>query len=99
MKRWLAFLFILSLCSGCYKTVFYTDTDQLRISHDGETSHTSTAFSLIELDPPTELRPLCPSGISKLTMEQTWTDGLLHYFTLGNYSPQTTKVWCKRRTR
>ncbi len=90
---------LLFLCSGCYSTTFYLDTDRLRVAPDGEASHASTVLSTVALDDPTQLRPLCPSGISKLQMEQTLTDGLFHYFTLGFYSTQTTRVWCKRRSQ
>ncbi|MBF0278026.1 MAG: hypothetical protein HQM13_09555 [SAR324 cluster bacterium] len=98
MMTQIGFLFsIILMLTSCYTTTFYLDTDRLRVAHDGEASHASTVLSTVDLDDPTQLRPLCPSGISKLEMEQTLTDGLLHYFTLGFYSTQTTRVWCKRR--
>ncbi|MBF0287340.1 MAG: hypothetical protein HQM14_05925 [SAR324 cluster bacterium] len=97
MKIWTIFFIVFLLCSGCYTTNYYTDTEPLRDSYDGETSHGSVIFAAIELDHPTQLRPLCPSGVSRLEMEQTFTDGLIHYFSFGLYSTQTTRVWCKRR--
>ena len=59
-------------------------------------------LSLIHISEPTrqaEVRSACPSGASLVVIEQTLTDGLAHYFSLGFYSPHTIKVWCKRRIR
>lgn len=97
MKVSIACLLIMLFGIGCYKTQFFLDIDRLRAAPDGEASYTSTVFAAVELDDPIMLRSLCPSGVSKIEMAQTATDGLLHYFTLGFYSTQTTRVWCKRR--
>lgn len=99
MKNSIIIISFLILLSGCYTTRLYTDTDYLRTEPDAETSHVSIVFSSIELDGPADLTPLCPSGISKLEMEQSFTDGLFHIFSFGLYSPQTARVWCKRRKR
>ena len=99
MLRTLFFLLVIGLGTGCYTTHFYSDLDGLRPEADGATSHASTVFALVELGEAAPLRTLCPGGVSKITMQQTFVDGLLHYMTAGFYSPQTTAVWCKRRTR
>ena len=96
LQRCLIGLLVWSV-TGCYRLQFYHDTVPLRATPDGEIQHSSTAFAAVEIQTPTKLRPLCPSGASKLEFEQTWGDGLLHYLTLGFYSPQTIRVWCKRR--
>lgn len=87
---------LVALSSGCYKTEFFLDTDRLKVTPDGEVSQSSTFFAMIELDEPSMLKTVCPRGVAKLEMEQSFTDGLFHYFTLGFYSPQTTRVWCQR---
>lgn len=98
-KIWVFLGIILLLASGCYTTRFYSDMHALRPVHDGETRHVSTLLATTEISEATRLRPLCPSGISKLEIQQTLADGVLHYMTLGFYSPFTVKVWCKRRKR
>lgn len=85
--------------SSCFQMTFYSDIDRLRPEPDGETSHVSTVFGIIELDDSSSLRELCPSGVSKLNMRQSVANGAFHYFSLGFYSPQTSTVWCKRRFR
>jgi hypothetical protein len=39
---------------------------------------------------------VCPkSGPSQMQSQMTFVDGLLGLITLGIYSPETAKVWCK----
>jgi len=87
------------LLSGCYTVRFYHDTDMLREKHDGEISSTSILFSDSQIGRPANIRSACPSGASMVEIEQSTLDGLTHYFSLGLYSPQTIRVWCKRRNR
>lgn len=85
------------MISGCYKASYFSNNDPLMPQPDGTTSHVSTAFGVVELSDAAELRPVCPGGVSLIEMEQSTTSGLIHYVTLGNYSQQTSYVWCKRR--
>ena len=83
---------------GCYSVRFYHDTDKLREIHDGEISAVSSIYFNRENDPAL-IRSVCPSGTSLLEIEQTFSNGLINYISLGLNSPQTVKVWCKRRER
>jgi len=85
--------------TGCYTVRVFHDTDMLREKHDGEISSISMIFSESQIDGPAQIYSLCPSGASLIEIEQTATDGLVHYMSLGLYSPQTVRVWCKRRMR
>ena len=87
------------MLSGCYTLRVYHDKDMLREKHDGEISSISMIFSGSKIDGPAQIRSVCPSGASLIEIEQTVTDGLVHYLSLGLYSPQTVRVWCKRRIR
>ena len=88
------------MLSGCYTLRVYHDTDKLREKHDGEISSISSMiFAGKQIDGPVQIRSVCPSGASLIEIEQTATDGLVHYMSLGLYSPQTVRVWCKRRIR
>ena len=87
------------LLLGCYTVTFYHDTDMLREKHDGEIKSTSMPLPFSRIGDPTNIRSTCPSGASKVEIEQSTLDGLIHYLSLGLYSPQTVRVWCKRRSR
>jgi hypothetical protein len=87
------------LLSGCYTLRFYHDTDILREKPDGEISSTSMIFFDSQIGGPANIRSACPSGASMVEIEQSTLDGLTHYLSLGLYSPQTVRVWCKRRYR
>ena len=100
MKKGLYF-WIVMLCSflgtGCYTLNFYNNVDALNSVPDGEIITASTLFASMDLDGPNKLRRVCPSGVSRLEIQQTLNNGMLHYMTLGFYSPQTVRVWCKNR--
>ena len=85
--------------TGCYKIRFFHDTDMLRAKHDGEMYSISMPFSDSQMGGPAKVRSACPSGASLVSIEQTVTNGLAHYLSLGFYSPHTVKVWCRRRIR
>ena len=87
------------LLAGCYTVRFYHDTDMLREKHDGEITSTSMLFTDSQIGGLTNIRSACPSGASMVEIEQSTLDGLTHYLSLGFYSPQTIRVWCKRRSR
>ena len=87
------------MLSGCYTLRVYHDTDMLREKHDGEISSISMISAGNQIGGPAQIRSVCPSGASLIEIEQTVTDGLVHYLSLGLYSPQTVRVWCKRRIR
>ena len=87
------------MLSGCYTLRVYHDADKLLEKHDGEISSISMIFTDIQTEGPANIRSTCPSGASMVEIEQSTLDGLTHYLTLGLYSPQTIKVWCKRRNR
>ncbi len=77
----------------------FHNTDVLREKHDGEIYSVSIPFTDNQIVGQSTFRSSCPSGTSLVVIEQTVTDGLVHYFSLGFYSPHTIKVWCKRRIR
>jgi len=85
--------------TGCYTVRVFHDTDMLREKHDGEINSVSMPFTDIQIAGQAKVRSVCPSGASLVVIEQTVTDGLVHYFSLGLYSPHTIRVWCKRRIR
>jgi len=85
--------------TGCYTVRVFHDTDMLREKHDGEMYSISMPFTESQIVGQAKVRSACPSGASLVVIEQTLTDGLAHYFSLGLYSPHTIKVWCKRRIR
>ena len=87
------------MLSGCYTLRVYHDTDMLLEKHDGEISTISMIFTRSQIGGPAQIRSVCPSGASLVEIEQTATDGLVHYLSLGLHSPQTVRVWCKRRIR
>ena len=85
--------------TGCYTIRVFHDTDMLRGKHDGEMYSISIPFTDSQIVGQAKVRSACPSGASLVVIEQTVTDGLAHYFSLGFYSPHTIRVWCKRRIR
>ena len=85
--------------TGCYTVRVFHDTDMLREKHDGEMHSISMPFTESQIVLQAKFRSACPSGASLVVIEQTLTDGLAHYFSLGLYSPHTIRVWCKRRIR
>jgi len=87
------------MLSGCYTVRVYHDTDMLREKHDGEISSVSMLFTDSQIGGPAKISSACPGGASLIEIEQTVSDGLVHYLSLGFYSPQTIRVWCKRRKR
>ena len=90
---------LLVMLSGCYTVRVYHDTEMLREKHDGEISSVSMLFTDSQIGGPAKISSACPGGASLIEIEQTVSDGLVHYLSLGFYSPQTIRVWCKRRKR
>ena len=84
------------LLSGCFTVNLYHDMDRLQYEPDGELQPVNTLFATAELEKTTVLRRICPSGVSRVEVQQTILNGAFHYLTLGMYSPQTIRVWCKR---
>ena len=91
-------LFIIFM-TGCYTVRVFHDTDMLRDMHDGEMYSISMPFTDSQIVGQAKVRSTCPSGASLVVIEQSVTDGLAHYFSLGFYSPHTIRIWCKRRIR
>jgi hypothetical protein len=87
---------LLGSVSGCFRAQIYHDAAPLRETPDAELRQVSTLFASTELEEAAELRTVCPSGVSRVEVKQTAGDGAFHYLTLGMYSPQTLRVWCKR---
>ena len=85
--------------TGCYTVRVFHDTDMLREKHDGEMYSISMPFTDSQIVGQAKVHSACPSGASLVVIEQSMTDGLVHYFSLGFYSPLTIRVWCKRRIR
>ena len=101
-RPWIVILFITLLTlfiTGCYTIRIFHDTDLLREKHDGEMYVIGRPFTDGQIVGQAKVRSTCPSGTSLVVIEQTVTDGLAHYFSLGFYSPHTIRVWCKRRIR
>ena len=84
---------------GCYTLRIYHDTDMLREKHDGEFTSVSMLFTDSQIGGPAKIGSSCPGGASLIEIKQTVSDGLVHYLSLGFYSPQTVRVWRKRRKR
>ena len=97
-RVWAATLLVgsLSTLGGCYQAHVYHDAATLKNAPDAELRQVSTLFATTELEEAAELRTACPSGVSRVDVLQTAGDGAFHYLTLGMYSPQTVRVWCKR---
>ncbi len=85
--------------SGCNTIRFYHDMDALRPQPDHRVPATALAWGLVPLEDPVELRSACPSGISKLEVQQEQTDAVIQVVTLGLVNRQVIRVWCKRRER
>ena len=101
-RSWIVILVISLLTlfiTGCYTIRVFHDSDVLREKHDGEMFSISMPFTDSEIVGQEKVRSTCPSGASLVVIEQSMTDGLTHYFSLGFYSPHTIRVWCKRRIR
>ena len=92
-------IFLTLFITGFYTIRFFHDSDMLREKHDGEMYSISIPFTDSQIVGQAKVRSVCPSGTSLVIIEQTVTDGLTHYFSLGFYSPHTIKVWCKRTIR
>ena len=92
-------ILLIFFITGCYTVGVFNDTDLLREKHDGEMYSISRPFTDSHIVGQAIVRSACPSGASLVVIEQTVTDGLAHYFSLGFYSPHTIRVWCKRRIR
>ena len=95
----LVIIFLTLPITGCYTIRFFHDSDMLREKHDGEMYSISMPFTDSHIVGQAKVRSSCPSGASMVLIEQTITDGLAHYLSVGFYSPHTVKVWCKRRIR
>lgn len=87
------------LLPGCYTVQLYHDLDRLHPQPDAETSDLAVVGGMLRLAPPVALRELCPSGVSKLEVQQAPTDVLVQTVTLGALHRQTVRAWCKRRRR
>ena len=74
---------------------FHNDFKALEGEPDFQVKSLNTAFAALEVGGPVKLRRACPSGVSKIHMEQTLRDGLIHYLSFGFYSQHTIQVWCK----
>ena len=101
-RSWILMLVIIFLTlpiTGCYTIRFFHDSDMLREKHDGEMYSISMPFTDNHIVGQAKVSSSCPSGASLVLIEQTVTDGLAHYLSVGLYSPHTVKVWCKRRIR
>ena len=98
-KLVIVIILLIFLMIGCYRIRIFHDTDMLREKHDGEMYSLSMPFTDDKIVEHTQLRSACPSGASLVIIEQSLTDGLVHYFSLGFYSQHTVRVWCKRRVR
>ena len=95
----LGYIFLTLFITGCYTIRIFHNTDMLREKHDGEMYSISMPFTDSQIVGQAKVRSVCPSGASLVVIEQTVTDGLAHYFSLGFHSPHTIRVWCKRRIR
>ena len=85
--------FVLSvMIPGCYTVRVYHDTEMLREKHDGEISSVSMLYTDSQIGGPAKISSACPGGASLIEIEQTVSDGLVHYLSLGFYSPQTIRV-------
>jgi hypothetical protein len=42
-----------------------------------------------------DTQQVCPRGTSQIQSQLTFVDGLLTVVTLGIYSPQSARIWCK----
>lgn len=89
----------LLVLSGCHTIRFYHDMDALRPEPDHRVPATSLAWGLVPLEDPVELRSACPSGVSKLEVQQERSDAVIQVATLGLVNRQVIRVWCKRRER
>ena len=87
------------LITSCYKVRIFHDTDMLREKHDAELYSISIPFTDSQIVSEAKVRSACPSGASLVVIEQTFADGVVHYFSLGFYSQNTIRLWCKRRIR
>ncbi|MGK5090643.1 hypothetical protein WDW89_01355 [Deltaproteobacteria bacterium TL4] len=92
---WLAGFIAAGLMTGCYTVKFYNDTHPLAAEPDGVLEVSSTIFATTVAKGPAVLRQICPSGVSKVEVQQSLKNGISHYLSLGFYSPQTLKIWCR----
>lgn len=42
-----------------------------------------------------DTKQVCPGGAAQIQSQVTFVDGLLNLVTLGIYSPQSARIWCK----
>lgn len=87
------------LSTSCYQLTFHHDFKRLSAQHHATASQADFFLATQSLEPPVQLKSYCPGGVSQLRIEQTFYDGMIHYMTLGMYSPQTVKVWCSHSIR
>ena len=73
------------LMTGCYKIRVFHDSDMLREKHDGEMYSISMPFTDSQIVEQARVRSTCPSGASLVLIEQSLSDGLYHYFSIGLY--------------
>ncbi len=95
----IGFILLNVFVTGCYTIRVFHNTDMLRNKHDGEMHSISIPFTERQIVGQAKVRSACPSGASLVQIEQTVSDGLFHYLSIGFYSPHTIKIWCKRRVR
>ena len=77
---------------GCFNVNYVTDKPV------GETKEGSNSFFLFGLvgDKTVDAKSLCPSGTARLTIKQSFVDGLLGTLTIGIYTPRSYKIVCAR---
>ena len=82
---------LLLSASGCYHVSYSNGGVRGHASKTG-TNHFFIAglVNTSEVD----LAQVCPEGVAKLDIHQTFGDGLLSGITLGIYTPRSWEAWC-----
>jgi hypothetical protein len=86
---------VIVLLGGCFHSDYYVSGTTPVEEAQSEWRH-RLLLGLIDLDPDTDLRAVCPQGVSHIEEEMEVGNVILFFITLGIYSPSTIDIWCQQ---
>jgi hypothetical protein len=86
---------VIIIASGCYSTTARPDGGfKVATAPTFEQRQDFYLWGLVG-ESHINTQQVCPNGSSQIQSQVTFVDGLLNVITLGIYSPQSARIWCK----
>lgn len=96
MKKVLFFLFSSLFVVGCMTTQYVAPNAQINSKPDFEDYVPMYLWGFGREHSPVDPKAVCQDkNVLKVRKGKTFEDGLLSFFTLGIYWPNTVQVWCQ----